>query len=102
MKTYPDSVRYLYALGNELKTAKLGLDRVERLLRELGNPQHGPRIIHVAGTNGTTGSGGGVETSGATGAGTGTGAGEVTTGGSMAAVAGAGGTDGAGSGPTEV
>ena len=28
MKTYPDSVRYLYALGNELKTAKLGLDRV--------------------------------------------------------------------------
>src|SRR5258708_411209 len=52
MKTYPDSVRYLYALGNELKTAKLGLDRVERLLEELGNPHRGPRILHVAGTNG--------------------------------------------------
>lgn len=52
MKTYPDSVRYLYALGNELKTAKLGLERVERLLAELGNPHRGRRFVHVAGTNG--------------------------------------------------
>ena len=25
---YPDSVQFLYALGNELKTAKFGLERI--------------------------------------------------------------------------
>lgn len=50
---YPDSVRYLYALGNELKLgAKFGLDRIQKLLAELGNPERGQRFIHVAGTNG--------------------------------------------------
>ena len=49
---YPDSVQFLYALGNEVKTAKLGLDRIERVLRELGRPQDRLRIVHVAGTNG--------------------------------------------------
>ncbi len=50
---YPDSVRFLYALGNELKTAKFGLERISRLMAELGNPQRRPaRFIHVAGTNG--------------------------------------------------
>ncbi len=50
---YPDSVRFLYALGNELKTAKLGLDRIARLMDMLGNPERRPRrFVHVAGTNG--------------------------------------------------
>jgi len=49
---YPDSVRFLYALGNEVKTAKLGLDRIGILLEALGNPQRACRIVHVAGTNG--------------------------------------------------
>ncbi len=50
--TYPESVRLLYSLGNEIKTAKLGLDRIERLLEELGSPHRGGRFVHVAGTNG--------------------------------------------------
>ncbi|MFN0164821.1 MAG: bifunctional folylpolyglutamate synthase/dihydrofolate synthase [Bryobacteraceae bacterium] len=49
---YPDSVRYLYALGNEIKSAKLGLDRVTTLLDRLGKPQEACRFVHVAGTNG--------------------------------------------------
>ncbi len=49
---YPDSVQFLYALGNEIKTAKLGLDRIRATLTALGNPQDGLRFIHVAGTNG--------------------------------------------------
>ncbi|MGA3189814.1 MAG: folylpolyglutamate synthase/dihydrofolate synthase family protein [Bryobacteraceae bacterium] len=52
MLTYPDSVRFLYALGNEIKTAKLGLDRIRAVLAALGNPQNAFRSIHVAGTNG--------------------------------------------------
>src|SRR6266404_1805920 len=50
--TYPDSVRFLYALGNEIKTAKLGLDRIRKVLDALGNPQRAYRVVHVAGTNG--------------------------------------------------
>ena len=49
---YPDSVRYLYALGNEIKSAKLGLDRIEKLLAALGNPHLCCPFVHVAGTNG--------------------------------------------------
>lgn len=49
---YPDSVQFLYALGNEIKTAKLGLERIERVLEALGRPQDGLRFVHVAGTNG--------------------------------------------------
>jgi len=49
---YPDTVHFLYALGNEIKTAKLGLDRITILLDALGNPQHAYPIVHVAGTNG--------------------------------------------------
>jgi dihydrofolate synthase / folylpolyglutamate synthase len=52
MLTYPDSVRFLYALGNEIKTAKLGLDRIRDVLAALDNPQNSFRSIHVAGTNG--------------------------------------------------
>src|SRR5262245_50339057 len=50
--TYPHSVRFLYALGNELKTAKLGLDRISRVLEALGRPQDRVPFVHVAGTNG--------------------------------------------------
>jgi dihydrofolate synthase/folylpolyglutamate synthase len=50
--TYPDSVRFLYALGNEIKTAKLGLERIQAVLAALGDPQRTFRVVHVAGTNG--------------------------------------------------
>jgi dihydrofolate synthase/folylpolyglutamate synthase len=36
--TYPDSVRFLYALGNEIKSAKLGLERIVAVLAALGIP----------------------------------------------------------------
>src|SRR3984885_141222 len=49
---YSDSVRYLYSLGNEVLTAKLGLERITQLLQALGNPHQGRRGVHVAGTNG--------------------------------------------------
>jgi dihydrofolate synthase / folylpolyglutamate synthase len=50
---YPDSVSYLYALGNELKVgAKFGLERIRILLAAMGNPERGQRFVHVAGTNG--------------------------------------------------
>ena len=50
--TYPASVQFLYALGNEMKTAKLGLERIRAVLAALGNPEKAYRVIHVAGTNG--------------------------------------------------
>jgi dihydrofolate synthase / folylpolyglutamate synthase len=49
---YPDSVHFLYALGNEIKTAKLGLERIRAVLDALGRPEDRLRIAHVAGTNG--------------------------------------------------
>jgi dihydrofolate synthase/folylpolyglutamate synthase len=49
---YPDSVQFLYSLGNEIKTAKFGLERIRAVLEALGKPQDGLRIVHVAGTNG--------------------------------------------------
>ena len=49
---YPDSVQFLYALGNEIRTAKLGLDRIRAVLDALGRPQNRCRFVHVAGTNG--------------------------------------------------
>lgn len=49
---YPESVQFLYALGNEIKTAKLGLERIRAVLEALGNPQDSYGSVHVAGTNG--------------------------------------------------
>lgn len=49
---YPDSVHFLYALGNEIKTAKFGLERIRGVLDALGRPQDRCRFVHVAGTNG--------------------------------------------------
>ncbi len=50
--TYSEAVRFLYSLGNEVKAAKLGLDRMAVLLAELGNPHRDACFVHVAGTNG--------------------------------------------------
>ncbi len=52
MIAYPDSVQFLYALGNEIKTSKLGLERITAVLAALGNPERTYRAVHVAGTNG--------------------------------------------------
>jgi len=41
---------YLYSLNG--RGIKPGLERVQKLLNELGNPQEHLKIIHVAGTNG--------------------------------------------------
>src|SRR5262245_31057248 len=49
---YPDSVRFLYSLGNEIKTAKLGVERISVVLDAVGSPQCRPGSVHVAGTNG--------------------------------------------------
>lgn len=49
---YPDTVQFLYALGNEIKSAKLGLERITAVLQALGNPERAYRVVHVAGTNG--------------------------------------------------
>src|SRR6202171_4090101 len=50
--TYPDSVKFLYTLGNEIKSAKLGLERIRAVLAALGNPERAFRVVHIAGTNG--------------------------------------------------
>ena len=49
---YPDSVQFLYTLGNEIKTAKFGLERITTVLDALGNPHKRCPFLHVAGTNG--------------------------------------------------
>ena len=49
---YPDSVQFLYALGNEIQTAKLGLERITAVLQQLGALHESLRFVHVAGTNG--------------------------------------------------
>src|SRR5271157_2624095 len=49
---YPGSVEFLYSLGNEVKTAKLGLDRIGAVLEALGSPHRRGRFVHIAGTNG--------------------------------------------------
>src|SRR6266849_1083367 len=49
---YAESVRFLYSLGNEIQTAKFGLDRITQVLKALGDPQRTGRFVHVAGTNG--------------------------------------------------
>jgi dihydrofolate synthase/folylpolyglutamate synthase len=52
MTSYQDAVQFLYALGNEVLTAKLGLERISAVLAALGNPERAYRVVHVAGTNG--------------------------------------------------
>lgn len=51
--SYPESVRYLYSLGNELKPgAKFGLERIRSLVAALGHPELANPCVHIAGTNG--------------------------------------------------
>jgi dihydrofolate synthase/folylpolyglutamate synthase len=47
---YDEAITWLYSLEN--MGIKLGLDRMRKLLRVLGDPQDGFRSVHVAGTNG--------------------------------------------------
>jgi dihydrofolate synthase / folylpolyglutamate synthase len=49
---YEQAVHYLYSLGNEVLTAKLGLQNISTLLNHLGNPQDKFPSILIAGTNG--------------------------------------------------
>ncbi len=49
---HPAEVQYLYSLGNEVKSIKLGLDRMWRVLAALDHPERACRFVHVAGTNG--------------------------------------------------
>lgn len=49
---FQDSVKYLYSLGNEVTTMKLGLETTGKLLAALGNPEKNFLKIQIAGTNG--------------------------------------------------
>jgi dihydrofolate synthase/folylpolyglutamate synthase len=50
--SYDETVRLLYSLGNEVRAAKLGLERMTALLERLDSPHLGRAWVHVAGTNG--------------------------------------------------
>jgi dihydrofolate synthase/folylpolyglutamate synthase len=45
-----EGLRFLSSLGTS--GIRLGLDRIEKALSAIGNPERGYRIVHVAGTNG--------------------------------------------------
>lgn len=49
---FDESAKYLYSLGNEVATMKLGLENIRTLLAELGEPQNNYLKVQVAGTNG--------------------------------------------------
>ncbi len=49
---YSEAISYLYSLGNEILTAKLGLENISVLLEFLGNPHRQFNSILIAGTNG--------------------------------------------------
>lgn len=49
---YDEAVHYLYSLGNEVLTAKLGLQNISTLLSYLGNPHQQFPSLLIAGTNG--------------------------------------------------
>lgn len=46
------AVAYLYKLGHETLSMKLGLENVTKLAQAVGNPHLQSRAIHIAGTNG--------------------------------------------------
>lgn len=48
---YSQVMEYLDSV-DKTRGINLGLERIERLLSELGNPHHDMQVIHVAGTNG--------------------------------------------------
>ena len=47
---YQETLAYLDSLGKF--GIRLGMERIEGLLRELGNPERKIKTIHVTGTNG--------------------------------------------------
>jgi dihydrofolate synthase/folylpolyglutamate synthase len=49
---YSQTLNYLNSLGNEVLTAKYGLENTHTLLERLGRPDHGLKCVLVAGTNG--------------------------------------------------
>jgi len=49
---YSEALTYLYSLGNEVLTAKLGLHNIDTLLTFLGEPHKKFESILIAGTNG--------------------------------------------------
>ncbi len=49
---FEEAESYLFSLGNEVETMKLGLENIRRLLDALGRPQDNFLKVQVAGTNG--------------------------------------------------
>jgi len=49
---FHEAEAYLYSLGNEVETMKLGLENITILLAALGDPQTKYKKVQVAGTNG--------------------------------------------------
>jgi len=49
---FAEAEAYLYSLGNEVETMKLGLENITILLAALGDPQTKYKKVQVAGTNG--------------------------------------------------
>lgn len=49
---FAEAISYIYSLGNEVLTMKLGLETVQALAAALDNPQQKFPAIHIAGTNG--------------------------------------------------
>ena len=49
---FAEAEKYLYSLGNEVETMKLGLENIGRLLHALGEPHTKYFKVQVAGTNG--------------------------------------------------
>ena len=47
---FDESLKWLYSF--QKFGIRLGLERIQHLMNELGNPHHNMKIIHVAGTNG--------------------------------------------------
>lgn len=46
------SVRYLQSLLGSIRKESFGLERMRRLVAELGHPENSQGIVHIAGTNG--------------------------------------------------
>jgi dihydrofolate synthase / folylpolyglutamate synthase len=49
---FAEAEAYLFSLGNEVETMKLGLDNITALLAALSDPQNRYKKVQVAGTNG--------------------------------------------------
>src|SRR5215831_7505754 len=49
---YSEALDYLYSLGNEVLTAKLGLHNIEVLLQHLDEPHRKFKSVLIGGTNG--------------------------------------------------